>query len=352
MVGDDSNDPVYTSQGIAIGGSGSTRTGTSKNNDSGGAWAKGDQSIAIGGDTIADGHSSIAIGGDDLRKAGDKTVTYTLASGTKTGSLRGALGDLAGVPAGDVQRYNATKAGAGAVALGVKSVSGDLSLSIGTMSTADKVNATAVGSAAVADLDNSVALGGGSTTANAAGTQVTSVTIDGVTYNNFSGGSGTKAGDVVSVGRSGTFNRQIKNVAAGNISATSTDAINGSQLYSVAKTLQYRFKYVSINSTETGNADNKGALATNSIAIGPNASTTATAVNSVVVGNGANTNSEGAVAIGQSAKVDNTTGRGGSTIGRYKNDDNSTYMGTSLTQNNIYADPSYVGTQGIAIGAH
>ena len=220
------------------------------------------------------------------------------------------------------------------------------------MSTADKVNATAVGSAAVADLDNSVALGGGSTTANAAGTQVTSVTIDGVTYNNFSGGSGTKAGDVVSVGRSGTFNRQIKNVAAGNISATSTDAINGSQLYSVAKTLQYRFKYVSINSTETGNADNKGALATNSIAIGPNASTTATAVNSVVVGNGANTNSEGAVAIGQSAKVDNTTGRGGSTIGRYKNDDNSTYMGTSLTQNNIYADPSYVGTQGIAIGAH
>ena len=352
MVGDDSNNPVYTSQGIAIGGSGSTRTGTSKNNDSGGAWAKGDQSIAIGGDTIADGHSSIAIGGDDLRKAGDKTVTYTLASGTKTGSLRGALGDLAGVPAGDVQRYNATKAGAGAVALGVKSVSGDLSLSIGTMSTADKVNATAVGSAAVADLDNSVALGGGSTTANAAGTQVTSVTIDGVTYNNFSGGSGTKAGDVVSVGRSGTFNRQIKNVAAGNISATSTDAINGSQLYSVAKTLQDRFKYVSINSTETGNADNKGALATNSIAIGPNASTTATAVNSVVVGNGANTNSEGAVAIGQSAKVDNTTGRGGSTIGRYKNDDNSTYMGTSLTQNNIYADPSYVGTQGIAIGAH
>ena len=382
MVGDDNNTSVHTSQGIAIGGSGTQRdTPTRKYGDSGGAWAKGDQSIAIGGDTIADGHSSIAIGGDDLRKAGDKTVTYTLASGTKTGSLRGALGDLAGVPAGDVQRYNATKSGAGAVALGVKSVSGDLSLSIGTMSTADKVNATAVGSAAVADLDNSVALGGGSTTANAAGTQVTSVTIDGVTYNNFSGGSGTKAGDVVSVGRSGTFNRQIKNVAAGNISATSTDAVNGSQLYSVAQTLQDRFKYVSINSTETGNADNKGALATNSIAIGPNASATVTSENAVVVGNGAktteqvmnpgaptqwtktgknsvvignkaSTNSEGSVAIGHEAKVDNTTNNSGSTIGRYKNDDNSTYMGTSLAQNNIYADPSYVGTQGIAIGAN
>ena len=249
------------------------------------------------------------------------------------------------------------------------------------MSKANKVNATAVGTGAVADLDNSVAIGGGATTVNAAGTQETSATINGVTYSNFAGGSGTKVGDVVSLGKNGTFNRQIKNVAAGNISATSTDAVNGSQLYSVAQTLQDRFKYVSINSTETGNADNKGALATNSIAIGPNASATVTAENAVVVGNGAktteqvmnpgaptqwtktgknsvvignkaSTNSEGSVAIGHEAKVDNTTNNSGSTIGRYKNDDNSTYMGTSLAQNNIYADPSYVGTQGIAIGAN
>ena len=381
MVGDDSNNPVYTSQGIAIGGSGSTRTGTSKNNDSGGAWAKGDQSIAIGGDTIAEGHSSIAIGGDDLRKAATKSVTYTLGSGSKTASLLTAMSDLAGVAASDINAYNATKAGSGAVALGVKSVSGDLSLAIGTMSKANKVNATAVGTGAVADLDNSVAIGGGATTVNATGTQETSATINGVTYSNFAGGSGTKVGDVVSIGKNGTFNRQIKNVAAGNISATSTDAVNGSQLYSVAQTLQDRFKYVSINSTETGNADNKGALATNSIAIGPNASATVTAENAVVVGNGAKTteqvmnpgaptqwtktgknsvvignkattNSEGSVAIGHEAKVDNTTNNSGSTIGRYKNDDNSTYMGTSLAQNNIYADPSYVGTQGIAIGAN
>ena len=381
MVGDDNNTLVHTSQGIAIGGSGSTRTGTSKNNDSGGAWAKGDQSIAIGGDTIAEGHSSIAIGGDDLQKAATKSVTYTLGSGSKTASLSTAMSDLAGVAPGDITSFNATKSGSGAVALGVKSISGDLSLAIGTMSKANKVNATAVGTGAVADLDNSVAIGGGATTVNATGTQETSATINGVTYSNFAGGSGTKVGDVVSIGKNGTFNRQIKNVAAGNISATSTDAVNGSQLYSVAQTLQDRFKYVSINSTETGNADNKGALATNSIAIGPNASATVTAENAVVVGNGAktteqvmnsgaptqwtktgknsvvignkaSTNSEGSVAIGHEAKVDNTTNNSGSTIGRYKNDDNSTYMGTSLAQNNIYADPSYVGTQGIAIGAN
>ena len=382
MVGDDNNTSVHTSQGIAIGGSGTQRDiPTRKYGDSGGAWAKGDQSIAIGGDTIAEGHSSIAIGGDDLQKAAAKSVTYTLGSGSKTASLLTAMSDLAGVASGDITSFNATKSGSGAVALGVKSISGDLSLAIGTMSKANKVNATAVGTGAVADLDNSVAIGGGSTTANAAGTQETSATINGVTYSNFAGGSGTKVGDVVSLGKNGTFNRQIKNVAAGNISATSTDAVNGSQLYSVAQTLQDRFKYVSINSTETGNADNKGALATNSIAIGPNASTTVKAENAVVIGNGAKTteqvmnpgaptqwtktgknsvvignkaatNSEGSVAIGHEAKVDNTTGNSGSTIGRYKNDDNSTYMGTSLAQNNIYADPSYVGTQGIAIGAN
>ena len=382
MVGDDNNTSVHTSQGIAIGGSGTQRdTPTRKYGDSGGAWAKGDQSIAIGGDTIAEGHSSIAIGGDDLRKATTKSVTYTLGSGSKTASLLTAMSDLAGVAPGDITSFNATKSGSGAVALGVKSISGDLSLAIGTMSKANKVNATAVGTGAVADLDNSVAIGGGATTVNAAGTQETSATINGVTYSNFAGGSGTKVGDVVSLGKKGTFNRQIKNVAAGNISATSTDAVNGSQLYSVAQTLQDRFKYVSINSTETGNADNKGALATNSIAIGPNASATVTSENAVVVGNGAktteqvmnpgaptqwtktgknsvvignkaSTNSEGSVAIGHEAKVDNTTNNSGSTIGRYKNDDNSTYMGTSLAQNNIYADPSYVGTQGIAIGAN
>ena len=95
MVGDDSS-PYANAQSIAIGGSGRARdTGVYKNGDSGGAWAKGDQSIAIGGDTIADGHSSIAIGGDDLRKAGLKTVTYTTASGSKTASLLTAMNDLA-----------------------------------------------------------------------------------------------------------------------------------------------------------------------------------------------------------------------------------------------------------------
>ena len=124
MVGDDSSSRP-NAQSIAIGGSGTARTGADKNGPNGGAWAKGDQSIAIGGDTIAEGHSSIAIGGDDLDQAGLKTVTYTLATGTKTASLDTAMTDLTGTSTG-YHQYNVTKAGAGAVALGVKSVSGDL----------------------------------------------------------------------------------------------------------------------------------------------------------------------------------------------------------------------------------
>ena len=69
-------------------------------------------------------------------------------------------------------------------------------------------------------------LGGGATTVNAAGTQETSATINGVTYSNFAGGSGTKVGDVVSLGKKRyILTVRLKNVAAGNISATSTDAV-------------------------------------------------------------------------------------------------------------------------------
>lgn len=60
-------------QSIAIGAGG----GENRSNIINGAWAKGDQSIAIGGNTRSDGNSSIAIGGDDLDRAGSKNYTGT-----------------------------------------------------------------------------------------------------------------------------------------------------------------------------------------------------------------------------------------------------------------------------------
>ena len=85
-----------------------------------------------------------------------------------------------------------------------------------------------MGTSASADKANAVALGANSNTAVAA-TSVTQATVGGITYNGFAG-SGIAAGDQVSAGNA-NYNRQIKHVAAGEISKTSTDAINGSQLY-------------------------------------------------------------------------------------------------------------------------
>jgi autotransporter adhesin len=94
-------------------------------------------------------------------------------------------------------------------------------------STASAVNAVAIGEGATAADANSVALGSNATTR--AATTVGNVTVNGVKYNGF---AGTPVG-VASVGSAGA-ERQVVNVAAGAVSATSTDAVNGSQLYSVA----------------------------------------------------------------------------------------------------------------------
>ena len=197
-----------------------------------GAKAYGDQSVALGANTLAYGNSSIAIGNDDVDRAVTATTTYTNSDGNKvTGTVGAAYTDLTGKNLHtDGGRYKDTKSGEAAIAIGVKAQAGDISVALGTGSAAEKVNATALGSGATATFDNSVALGGGSVT-DKEGTKQTSVTVNGHTYN-WSGGSTTGKGDVVSIGKAG-YERQLKNVAAGEVSETSTDGINGSQLYGI-----------------------------------------------------------------------------------------------------------------------
>ncbi|EDJ90065.1 TPA: YadA family autotransporter adhesin [Haemophilus influenzae] len=76
-------------------------------------------------------------------------------------------------------------------------------------------------------------------TANGANGASTKITKDGLTITPASGANGAAATDAdkIKVASDGisTGNKAVKNVAAGEISATSTDAINGSQLYAVAK---------------------------------------------------------------------------------------------------------------------
>ena len=223
-VGNDGKDSTQPSgQSVAIGGG---------NKPYEGARALGDQSVAIGGNTIAKGNSSIAIGNDDVDRAVAASTTYTNADGnTVTGTIGAAYANLTGKNLHtDGGRYKDTTSGQAAIAIGVKAQAGDISVALGTGSSAEKVNAIAIGSGATATFDNSVALGGGSLT-DKEGTKQTSTTVNGHTYN-WSGGSTTSKGDIVSFGRKG-YERQLKNVAAGEVSETSTDGINGSQLYGI-----------------------------------------------------------------------------------------------------------------------
>lgn len=290
----DSTSVVRVNQSIAIGaGIRADKAATFGGNSiTEGAWARGDQSIAIGGNVISYGNASVAIGGDDTDKAAATQTTYINTNGQdKTGTVQQAFKDLTG---GDLQtpRWMNTIAGEAAVSLGTKTKSGDLSLALGSLAAAQKTNAVAVGTGANATFANSVAIGGGSAT-DKAGVAYTTRTILGTTYT-WAGGADTIAGDVVSIGKKG-YERQLINLSPGDISANSTDAINGSQLYAAMAELE-KIRYFSVNSTVEGNKNNNGATAVNSIAIGPDAKSSA--VNGVSLGNNATSNFSNSTAIG------------------------------------------------------
>ena len=311
------------SQGIAIGGG--VLPGQ-------GATVIGDQSIAIGGNTKALGHSSIVIGGDDADRMTNTRAVYTdINTGkAKVGTVSAAVKDLTGYEIKWRDYNNATADHIG-ITVGTKGQSGNAGIAIGTgadsknriagaltgvnTSGADNdsvTNAIAIGTGAKANRDNSVALGGGSTT-DKAGTKQSSYTLSNGITATWAGGDKTLEGDVVSFGAEG-YERQLKNVAPGEVSATSTDAINGSQLAAIVDQIAY--KYVSIKSTDTPNKDNTGAKANNAIAIGPNASTDTAATSSVAIGDGASTTGRSTVALGLSAQATsaNATALGANSI--------------------------------------
>ena len=235
VIGSNSRVAANVTQGVAIG------SGLSPDE---GAVVTGDQSIAIGGNVKVDGHAAIAIGGDDAKNASNQLVSYTNTDDTEvTGTLRNAILDLTGY---DLSKYKGTTAGHAGVAYGTSALAGNAGVAIGTAADSmtrmndkgqvvnDKpvTNAVAIGTGARANFDNSVAIGGGSNTDHYATKQVNAV-IDGVEVK-WSGGENISPGDVVSFGAKG-FERQLKNVAPGEVSQTSTDAVNGSQIYSLAR---------------------------------------------------------------------------------------------------------------------
>ncbi|WP_321840736.1 beta strand repeat-containing protein [Paraburkholderia bannensis] len=151
----------------------------------------------------------------------------TLADSSATGSNSTAIGPTATASGSYANAigYSAIAAGGDSVAEGtLANASGQFSVALGRAATATQSSAIALGAGASATTANSVALGNGATTATAVGT--TNGVIGGTTYTY----AGTNPTGTVSVGAAGA-ERTITNVAAGRVSAASTDAVNGSQLY-------------------------------------------------------------------------------------------------------------------------
>ena len=335
VIGSNSSVAAGSPQGIAIGGGNTANEG---------ARVIGEQAIAIGGNTLAKGHSSIVIGGDDVVKADGVKVIYTTSGGaTQIGDLRSAVQSLTGFDM-RTPMFTMATAGESGITLGMKGQSGNVGIAIGTGANAkdrlsgtssgasgqannDVTNAIAIGTGARANRDNAIAIGGGSNT-DVGGTKQSSYTLPNNVVASWAGGDKTLPGDVVSFGSKG-YERQLKHVAPGEVSATSTDAINGSQLSAIVDQIAY--KYISIKSSDVANKDNTGATADNSIAIGPNAATDASASRSVAVGDGARGKVVDGAAVGSKSIADIASGVAGYNVNASRTDIYAGLSGAALT---------------------
>ena len=176
----------------------------------------GNQAYAVGaGNTIGSATVNTATEANGSAAGADQDKITTVTAGTVKGNMAGAFG------------YKNTINADNAYAVGSNStVSADGAMVLGNNASVTAKNGMALGSNTKVANENAVALGAGSETAAAVATP--SATING-TAHNF---AGVNPASTVSVGKAGS-ERTITNVAAGRISAASTDAINGSQLYAV-----------------------------------------------------------------------------------------------------------------------
>lgn len=189
-----------------------------------GAFVSGESSVALGRTNNVTGENSVAIGANNGTVAGGQSAV--VGYNNKIGSQKEQL----------VFGANSESNGQGA-------------LTFGTHAKSLATDAVAFGNNTIADKANSVAIGTNSVTDSAVG-------VDGITINGtrhiF---AGEQPASVVSFGskaRAGAggvtqYNRQLTNVSAGQISADSLDAINGSQLYAVVDEVEANAKQINKN---------------------------------------------------------------------------------------------------------
>ena len=228
-----------------------------------GASAKADNSIAVGSAAVTEGRESTALGRRSYAGAQSATALGTLANASAIVSTAVGNGAKASAFQASALGNSAEASGESSMALGTESrASGSDALASGSNSNASSMNAVAVGKDSNSSAVNAIALGTSSNVSaisavvigtQAKGTHENSVTLGSYSSSaannfdqtakalssfddkatgttvNYNGTSSTQKG-AVSVG-DGTLVRQIQNVGAGQITATSNDAVNGSQLY-------------------------------------------------------------------------------------------------------------------------
>ena len=210
----------------------------------------GKNALALGNGTYATGEDTLAVG--STVKAADKMTTAIGHDATAKTEYSTVVGN------------QVTASGSHSLAIGSVATASDVgAVAIGSNVASTKTNSVAIGTDAIADVANGVAIGTNSVTDVAVGT--TNIK-DNTTDINFSNSTyaGSNPDSVVSFGTNGKesgsgvtqYTRQLQNVAAGRVSATSTDAINGSQLYDVALEAQKYNTLVDGTNTTVTSQDN------------------------------------------------------------------------------------------------
>ena len=176
----------------------------------------GNQAYAIGaGNTIGSATVMTTTEANGSGAGADQDKITTVTDGTVKGNMSGAFGYKNSITADNSYVVGSNS-----------NVSADGAMVLGNNASVTAKNAVALGNNTKVDNESAVALGTGSETAAAVATP--SATINGAVHNF----AGINPASTVSVGKAG-MERTVTNVAAGRISATSTDAINGSQLHAV-----------------------------------------------------------------------------------------------------------------------
>ena len=269
-VGHSAGQTVTGTNNVAF-GSGSGQNVTGDNNTSmginAGIGVKSSSNVSIGSDSgqNTDGVGNTAIG----YQAGQKvTGGHNISMGYQSAKgLNGGSNTIIGFQAGQeivggnniIVGTNATKKVTvdNVVSIGTNSTAstnnsvavgsyskatGNAAIAIGQGSNASKDNSMAIGNRSTVNAVKDVAIGSDSSTSATTGVSKATITVSGtgksITYGTFAGSNPDAAFSVGSAGKE----RQIQNVAAGRVTATSTDAINGSQLFAVANELGKTWK--------------------------------------------------------------------------------------------------------------